>query len=771
MNHKKNLRLAIVILVIIYGWCTYITLQYPYLGIMLSQNDKSEWSIRKLETDSASLKLNLQVGDIIVKVNEQEPNSYFSIWKWRSIDQADRLVISRNGETFEEHIGSARAASSTDVLPHLEGIMTLIIAALLYVKVRHSLSARLLSLVFLNIDLIFASMGASLRGDTLGKLFISTLMMALPIVFLHFLIVFFNEKGKVQFSSKLLKPLYAIVLLLFVARQTFFIQDIAHYFYMINEKIVISFFLLGLSLNFAFLVFVYWKHGRKFSPLAMIIKTVWWALIISFFPFACLSFIPQLFFGYDWVSSLYTSWFVLFFPLSFAYLILAKKLYDIDLVLRRVLFTVMLAIIPSLGIVAVNALVFQQDASWKHLSFSFIFTVIIVSFVLYSLEYFATKLESIMFPRKYYLHNALKKIANNLRFISSFRELKEMVLIDIVNTLHLYGAAIVFKYQDRIDIVTEGHIPLNIVEGLGGVETWNHPSLLRFEINSHEDYTSYLILTDKKTNTTLGREDIQWLNFIISYLAVSLENMHLIHKLNMKLQQLAAQLPNEQAAHDLVWFRKLMFELQEDERKRIATDLHDTTMQDLFFLKKRFASLMERPQFPQEDLEQMRGIIDYVEIINTNLRQSCFELHPHLLHEIGLIGTLRKLMEHEAPICPFQLEFIAKEADKIEDRDLDAKRHLFRIVQELLNNAKKHSQASIVSITITSKGNNFLMIYKDNGIGLQTNQERPNEIGSSGTGMEQMKSRILSLNGHLTIRTDMESGIHLSVTIPMRKVA
>jgi two-component system sensor histidine kinase ComP len=93
-------------------------------------------------------------------------------------------------------------------------------------------------------------------------------------------------------------------------------------------------------------------------------------------------------------------------------------------------------------------------------------------------------------------------------------------------------------------------------------------------------------------------------------------------------------------------------------------------------------------------------------------------------------------------------------------------------VQELLNNAKKHSQASTVSITITSVGNDLLVIYRDDGIGFQSHpNEEDSEIGSSGTGMEQMKNRILSLEGKWEMGMGMENGVYLTVTIPMRKVA
>ncbi|NHN35181.1 hypothetical protein G9U52_36240 [Paenibacillus sp. S3N08] len=136
-----------------------------------------------------------------------------------------------------------------------------------------------------------------------------------------------------------------------------------------------------------------------------------------------------------------------------------------------------------------------------------------------------------------------------------------------------------------------------------------------------------------------------------------------------------------------------------------------------------------------------------------------------------MIRTLHKVIEHEAPLCPFKLEFSAKGADMIEYWDLDTKRHIFRIVQELLNNARKHSQASNVSITITSLSNQILLIYRDDGIGFPSHPIEHSEIGSSGTGIEQMKNRILSLEGKWEIRTDTGSGVYLTVTIPMRKVA
>lgn len=771
MKKKYFFYISGLILICLQLWFSFVTFSSPFIGIELVQDQNKHWIINKLDSESNSLQLNVQRGDTILKINDDLPHLHKTVQKWHSIEQAQNITILRDGNEFNVNLEDDNASTSTSILPFCGEVLAILFSVLIFKKAGHTNSARLLALVFLNIGLTFSSVGASIRGDSLGKFFIIMFMMLLPIVFLHFLFAFLKERTQIQLSNHYVKYLYIIFGCISLLALPYFTPKYSYYFYQFSNQVVATSFSIGLLISFFFLIFAFFKYRKEKPYLSIIIKTVWSALTISFFPFICLSIVPQTFFGGHWVNSLYTSWLVLFFPLSFAYLILAKKLYDIDLVLRRILLNVALSIIPSTILVVGHTLILQHHVTLQHVLFSFIFTVITITFILYSFEYFTTKLEFIIFPRKYYLNRAMKKIANNLCSISSFRELKDMVLVDIVNTLQVFGAAIVYKYQDRIETVTEGQISLPVIEGSADVEAWNYPALLRFEINRHEEYTSYLIMTDKKTNTALSKEDMQWLNFIISYLAVSLENMHLIHKLNMRLQQLASQMPSEQSAQELVWFRKLMFELQEDERRRIATDLHDTTMQDLFFLKKRFASLIEKPEFPQQDIEHMKGILDYVEIINTNLRQNCFELHPHLLHEIGLINTLRKLVEHETPICPFQLEFMAQGAERIEDRDLDAKRHVFRIVQELLNNAKKHSLASIVSITLTAEGNNFLLVYKDDGIGLQAQSETSREIGSSGTGLEQMRSRILSLNGHLNIRKDMESGVYLSVTIPMRKVA
>src|SRR5262249_175340 len=156
----------------------------------------------------------------------------------------------------------------------------------------------------------------------------------------------------------------------------------------------------------------------------------------------------------------------------------------------------------------------------------------------------------------------------------------------------------------------------------------------------------------------------------------------------------------------------------------------------------RFMEVIEKYTLREEDQKQIGNLMTFVEMINAGLRQSCFELNPHLLKEVGLIQTLTMYLEKEALTTPFQLVFIAEPTLANETRDLLTKRHIFRIVQELLNNAKKHSQASQVTFRITESDPSFCLIYEDDGVGFD-GVVRQKEIGAGGMGVEQMKSRIL----------------------------
>jgi two-component system sensor histidine kinase ComP len=621
--------------------------------------------------------------------------------------------------------------------------------------------------LFFTIGCIFASLGPSIRGDAVGKLVIFSAIMMLPVVFLHFLKSFFEERGSVEIRIKSLAVQYAIVALAAAGQLCYFFDSIAYYVFRFSLYFTLIYYVAGVALILFYLIAIYIKY-RHHHQLKLIVKTILISIVISFSPLVLFSFIPKLLFRHEWIGSIYTAWFVLFFPISFAYLILSKQLFDIDIVLRRVLFTITISLVPSTLLSLVFAI--QAEHYLEKIGIHFLITLAVMSLVLYSLEYLTTKLEKIMFPRKHFLQASLKKIAKNLSSVTTFRQMKEIILSDIVGTMQVYGGAIVFELPDSIEVISEGAISAEEIERLLREQKLrNHPDYHTFEINRHEEYTSYFVMTRKKTNAMLGREEIQWLNLILSYLSVSLENVYLIRKLNMKTHEIAAQLTNEQEWQDLVWLRKSMFQLQERERVRIANDLHDTTMQDIFFVMRKVKSLFKISQ-NGEAQKQLTDVITHLELINMNLRQCCFELNPHLIQNIGLSGALQNFVDAEQGLSPFELNYAFEGTGSLERLDLETKRHIFRIVQELITNAKKHAGASAVSVKLSASGGSLLIQYEDDGSGFDQNAGAARGLlTSSGLGLEQMRTRILHLGGRLEMQSAPGEGVKATILIPILK--
>ncbi|MCD1259632.1 hypothetical protein B5M42_012395 [Paenibacillus athensensis] len=735
-------------------------------------NQQHQWFIEELTAGSAGEQVGLRVGDMIKEVNHTAPERFEQIQKWAGLEQTRQLSIIRDG--VEHHFDINKPGSvNFDITPFIQETLWMLMALLLYVKLGRSPSARLLSFVFASGGWVWMSIGASIRGDVVGKGLIATFMMLMPVIIYHFLVTFFKEKHGLVFPKIFLPYVYTGVLTVSFLEFLITLSPWAHRFYRINGNTILIVFTLGFLGNLVFLIGLFIKYRREQSQLASTVRNIWLVILCSMMPTIVFSFLPQILWGTSSAFHNHTSAFLLLFPLYFAYLLSSNQIFNIGLVLRRFAFATVVAVVPSAALAAVYAFVFQSEDNLRHLLFIFFGSVFLISLILYSIEYVTTRLESFFFPKKFLLNAALKNIAKKLGAISSFRELKELVLIDIVETLETVGGAIIFKYNDGMrEIIQTGDMDeTGLLDAPDSLAAFPLYSCL--PIHHHEEYRSFLVLGPKKTNALLGKEERQWLQLIISYLAVSLENLHLIRKQAAKLKELSAQLPDEQSAQDIQWFRKLMFELQEEERARIASDLHDTTMQDLFFLKQRFSTIADKYAWSADDRRQIKSIINFVEMINVGLRQSCFDLHPYLLKECGLVQTVDLFVEKESVDSPFAIDFAAEHIDAIEALELGAKTHLFRIVQELLNNARKHSQATAVRLRLDVAESYCRLSYEDDGVGFaepdaDAAAEAAKGIRLSGQGLAQMKTRVLHVNGQFELSSQAGSGTTLTISIPLK---
>ncbi|NNF35502.1 MAG: sensor histidine kinase [Saprospiraceae bacterium] len=202
-------------------------------------------------------------------------------------------------------------------------------------------------------------------------------------------------------------------------------------------------------------------------------------------------------------------------------------------------------------------------------------------------------------------------------------------------------------------------------------------------------------------------------------------------------------------------FAEALIYAQEEERKRIARDLHDGIGQSLLLIKKQMDSTQ------QATVENRELITETLEEVRTISR----DLHPIQLEKFGLTTVIHEAIDRVSRSTDI---FMTEEIDPIDGLfNMKGNINIFRTIQEALSNMVKHSEASAGKVTIKKLNSNVSITVQDNGIGF--NQEVQMAISKS-LGLRTMNERISSLGGKLTIKRGVQRGTIVEITIPFQLV-
>ncbi len=169
----------------------------------------------------------------------------------------------------------------------------------------------------------------------------------------------------------------------------------------------------------------------------------------------------------------------------------------------------------------------------------------------------------------------------------------------------------------------------------------------------------------------------------------------------------------------------------------------------MIFPKKQLTSITENAQ---ESIEEVRRI--------------AHNLHPYQLDELGLSSALQSMLKKLLETTSLNISTYIENIDAYIKSDQYI--HLFRVVQEGMNNIIKHANAQNVVISISKLENAIQIIIKDDGKGMYNHSE-DKTIKPSGFGMQKMKERIKTLNGNLSIDSSPLKGTTIKITIPVRE--
>ncbi|MEQ1528037.1 MAG: ATP-binding protein [Methylococcales bacterium] len=204
-------------------------------------------------------------------------------------------------------------------------------------------------------------------------------------------------------------------------------------------------------------------------------------------------------------------------------------------------------------------------------------------------------------------------------------------------------------------------------------------------------------------------------------------------------------------------------EIQEDERQRLAQELHDELGQSLTAIKVMAVTAAHEKADIKMTTSSIISICDH---LITVVRSMMHQLHPLILTELGLKATMEDLVNHWAVRNPeLKLDIVCP--DEVDQLDQKVTIQIFRVLQECITNIVRHAQASKATLGLTIEqqpglGKVLKLQVTDNGQG-----GAPETI-KTGFGLLGMRERINSLGGDFTIQTQPQQGMRIIATIPLK---
>src|SRR5581483_6815417 len=198
---------------------------------------------------------------------------------------------------------------------------------------------------------------------------------------------------------------------------------------------------------------------------------------------------------------------------------------------------------------------------------------------------------------------------------------------------------------------------------------------------------------------------------------------------------------------------------QEQERRRLARELHDQTGQELTSVILGLKAVEDAPDAASQSaaLAQVRAQV--VETLH-DVRRLAVELRPKALDDYGLVAASERLAQTVAEQTGIKLDFLSQLSDERLPSDVETA--LYRMIQEALTNIVKHAHAANVSILLARSGSVVSAIVEDDGRGFDTRAAR------EGMGLDGMRERLALVEGRLKIESRPQGGTTLFAEVPLR---
>jgi signal transduction histidine kinase len=198
----------------------------------------------------------------------------------------------------------------------------------------------------------------------------------------------------------------------------------------------------------------------------------------------------------------------------------------------------------------------------------------------------------------------------------------------------------------------------------------------------------------------------------------------------------------------------------DSERERLSRELHDGIGQSFIAMKLKLENCdFETPETANEISEELK---DNLNLIIDDVRRISNDLMPAVLYEFGLDTAIRNLCNNIKQISNIDINLKLNIGSLVLDKN--PKIYIFRIIQEALNNAIKHSSATEIKVNVHYNNQQLVIEIRDNGKGFNLNDFE----SGMGNGLHNMKERVNLLNGDFTIESELEKGTKICAVFELK---
>jgi PAS domain S-box-containing protein len=237
--------------------------------------------------------------------------------------------------------------------------------------------------------------------------------------------------------------------------------------------------------------------------------------------------------------------------------------------------------------------------------------------------------------------------------------------------------------------------------------------------------------------------------------------LSLVHDISERLQTEETLRKNAKQLHDL---SRRVVDVQEDERRHLAHELHDEIGQVLSAIFLNLQSVKtECGPTACPRIDESIGLVDHAA---RQVRNLSLDLRPSLLDDLGLISTLRWYAERQAERAGFQLHFEALTSGARLPAEMEIT--CFRVCQEALTNIVRHSKARNVWLTFQEQGDEAVqLIVRDDGVGVDLEEVRRRAGHGASFGIRGMRERVELLGGQLEVISEPSHGTMIRARLPL----